>query len=93
MELLILPEFITEVKEALKNGEKKNNFKRRIKLDEEMEIIDEKEEIINQEKSLIPLSLLQKLKKNNLRNKPCPCGSGKKFKNCCKTRLLTTKRN
>jgi uncharacterized protein YecA (UPF0149 family) len=31
-------------------------------------------------------SVLGKLRikgKNSLRNKPCPCGSGKKFKKCC----------
>jgi uncharacterized protein YecA (UPF0149 family) len=22
-------------------------------------------------------------RKNHMRNKPCPCGSGKKFKKCC----------
>ena len=22
-------------------------------------------------------------RKNSMRNKPCPCGSGKKFKKCC----------
>ena len=26
------------------------------------------------------------------RNVPCPCGSGKKFKNCCEGKQLTTKR-
>jgi preprotein translocase subunit SecA len=24
-----------------------------------------------------------KARKNWMRNKPCPCGSGKKYKNCC----------
>ena len=35
----------------------------------------------NQVKELVPLS--KKMRKNNMRNKPCICGSGVKFKRCC----------
>jgi len=27
--------------------------------------------------------LFRDIRKNHMRNKPCPCGSGKKFKSCC----------
>lgn len=45
-----------------------------------------------QRRSLIPLSerqyaefepMTKAERKNNMRNKPCLCGSGKKFKKCC----------
>lgn len=45
-----------------------------------------------QETKLIPLTekqatMLEKhpprFRKNHMRNKPCPCGSGRKFKKCC----------
>lgn len=26
---------------------------------------------------------IERKRKKNMRNKPCPCGSGKKFKKCC----------
>jgi len=29
------------------------------------------------------LEQVRTLKKNKYRNKPCPCGSGKKYKKCC----------
>ena len=29
----------------------------------------------------------KRIRKNNMRNKPCPCGSGKKFKKCCWTQV------
>lgn len=28
-------------------------------------------------------------RKNYMRNKPCPCNSGKKFKKCCWSRLAS----
>lgn len=34
-----------------------------------------------QGQELAPLTPVQR--KNNMRNKPCPCGSGSKFKRCC----------
>lgn len=34
-----------------------------------------------QGQELAPLAPVQR--KNNMRNKPCPCGSGHKFKRCC----------
>lgn len=30
-----------------------------------------------------PLGKIRVQHRNSLRNKPCPCGSGIKFKNCC----------
>ena len=30
-----------------------------------------------------PLGKLRVKTKNKFRNQPCPCGSGRKFKNCC----------
>lgn len=35
----------------------------------------------SQAKELIPLNPRQR--KNCMRNKPCPCGSGRKYKKCC----------
>jgi len=32
--------------------------------------------------------MIKQLNKNKLRNKPCPCGSGKKFKKCCFTTYI-----
>jgi uncharacterized protein YecA (UPF0149 family) len=32
-------------------------------------------------KSLVPMT--KNKRKNHMRNKPCVCGSGKKFKKCC----------
>lgn len=32
-------------------------------------------------RELKPLTVIDR--KNKFRNKPCPCGSGKKFKKCC----------
>ena len=40
----------------------------------------------DQAKELMPLS--KKMRKNNMRNKPCICGSGVKFKRCCWSKYI-----
>lgn len=43
---------------------------------------------LKSEKTLETSPLTNRRRKNHMRNKPCLCGSGKKFKKCCWSKVL-----
>ncbi len=71
-----------KTKKRLKEVEKifkENGWKYKIELNRD------KDEDITDLEILLNWPKPQKVEKKVLRNEPCPCGSGKKYKKCCGT--------
>ncbi len=63
--------------------------KKSIPIDEQLMSLKQKENMqVSKFDNRSPLGKIRVKARNSLRNKPCPCGSGIKFKKCCWSRTV-----
>lgn len=60
-----------------------HRFENQEQLEKYQEAIKKRLIPLTEEEAEILKHLPRRVRKNNMRNKPCICGSGKKFKKCC----------